>query len=294
MKPQRLTPGDTLFIAAPAGPFDRRKFLAGVAQLQKNGFRVRYRSDIFKRLNYLAGDDRRRLVEIQEALTDPRSKAVLFARGGYGCQRLLTRLPRRIRPKILVGSSDLTVILNDLWKRFGLPSFYGPMVAPHLGDPKNAARLKRALTDPDFFQKQILKAKKIIRPGKAQGVIAGGCLSLIASTLGTPGEIDTKGKILVLEDTHEEPYRIDRLLTQMDQSGKFRGVRGIVLGTFRLRKVLFPSSIERVVRDRLNFFSGPILWGVRFGHCPDPKIIPLGVKARIQGDRLLVTQKLWA
>jgi muramoyltetrapeptide carboxypeptidase len=118
----------------------------------------------------------------------------------------------------------------------------------------------------------------------------GGCLSLIVSTLGTPYEWDTKDSILFLEDTHEEPYAVDRMLTQLKQAGKFRGVRGIVLGTFRLRGVLFPNKIREVVLDCLRDFRGPILWGVRFGHCPDPLIIPFGVPGKIDGKRLLITK----
>lgn len=290
MKLIPLQKGDCIIVAAPAGPFDRSRFLKGVSLLKKAGFRVRYEPGIFSRKGYLAGDDSRRLREIKTALADPKAGALLFARGGYGCQRLVSHLGGRCRPKVVVGSSDLTVILIHLWKRFRLRSFYGPMVAPHLILPKNVERLRRALTDPLFHAKQRLVARKALRPGRASGRLIGGCLSLIASSLGTPWEIDTDGCILFLEDTHEEPYEVDRMLTQLEQAGKLKKIRGIVLGTFRQKKILFPASVEAVFREKFRRFHGPVLWGLRFGHCPDPLLIPFGGEGRIEGRRLILTR----
>lgn len=292
MRPHPAQPGDLIAIAAPAGPFDRRRFQRGVSLLKKAGFGVAFRSDIFARLPYLAGEDRRRARELSEALEAPFS-ALLFARGGYGCQRALPLLKAKISPKIVMGSSDLTAVLIHLWKKYRMPSYYGPMVAPHLTDPKTVARVARALTDPDFFDRQPLQAKAALRGGRARGRMAGGCLSLITATLGTPWEIDTKGCILFLEDTNEEPYAVDRLLTQLDQAGKLKGVKGIVLGTFKQKNVLFPASIRKVVAEKFKKFHGPVLWGVRFGHCKDPLILPFGGEGRIQGTRLVVTRGIF-
>lgn len=278
-------------IAAPASPFPATPFKRGVRLLQKQGFKVRYRKDIFANHRHLAGDDKRRLAELKEALTDTESQALLFARGGYGTQRLLPLLGKvRPAPKVIVGLSDLTVLLGFLWQKYSLPSLYGPLVAPHLENTKNTVRLGQALTQAKFFSKQRITAQEVLKNGSATGTLMGGCLSLIVSTLGTPYECDTKGSILFLEDTHEEPYAVDRMLTQLKQAGKFKGVRGIVLGTFRLRGVLFPNKIREVVLDCLRDFRGPILWGVRFGHCPDPLIIPFGVPGKIDGKRLLITK----
>lgn len=277
-------------IAAPAGPFDRGRFLRGVSLLKKAGFRVAYEKNIFSKKAYLAGDDTRRARELNRALADPKTGALLFARGGYGCQRILPLLRNRCSPKVVVGSSDLTVLLIHLWKRFGMRSYYGPMVAPHLILPKNVERLRRALTDSLFHAKQKLIAHKIIRPGKASGRLVGGCLSLLVSTLGTPWEIDTDNSILFFEDTHEEAYAIDRMLTQLEQAGKLKKIRGIVLGTFRQKKILFPAPVEAVFRKKFRHFRGPVLWGLRFGHCPDPLLIPFGGEGRIEGKRLILTR----
>jgi muramoyltetrapeptide carboxypeptidase len=296
LKPKPLKQGDLIAIAAPAGPFDRPRFLRGVNLLKKSKFKVTFRKGIFnrhRRLPYLAGEDLRRAQELNAWLADPRSKALLFARGGFGCQRILPLLKNRCLPKIVVGSSDLTVLLSHLWTKHRLPSLYGPMVAPHLILKKNVTRLSRALTDTNYFKKQKLVAKRILRPGNAEGRLVGGCLSLVISTLGTPWEIDTKESLLFLEDTNEESYAVDRMLTQLEQSGKLRGVRGIVFGTFRHGKTLFPSKVETVLQERFRTFRGPVLWGLRFGHCPNPLIIPFGGVGRIKGNQLLILKGIF-
>jgi len=293
-----LQPEDLIAVAAPAGRFEAARFRRGIERVRKNGFRVTYRRDIFSGTAFLAGTDSRRAVELKQYFQDSKSKALIFARGGYGCQRLLPLLSKTaFHPKVVVGSSDLTVLLNFIWKRFRRPTLYGPMVTPHLAPPttggRNARRLQAALMEKNFFDRQRLVGGQLLRPGKARGRIIGGCLSLVVSTLGTPYEIDTRGSIVFLEDTHEEPYAVDRLLTQLIQAGKLRGVRGIVLGTFRLGRRLFPTEVRAVCRERFSDFNGPVLWGVRFGHCPEPLIVPFGGMGRIAGKRLFIEKGLF-
>lgn len=293
MKLHPLKKGDWIAVAAPSGPFDRARFLKGVSLLKKAGFRVAYSSAIFQRhhrLPYLAGEDLKRAKALNHALRHPRYKAVLFARGGFGCQRLLPLLKGRIRPRVVVGLSDLTVLLNFLWQRHRLLTFYGPMVAPHLTSKERVRKLVQSLTEPKFSLRHPLRAKKILNRGTAEGTLVGGCLSLIVSTLGTPWEVKTDGSLLFLEDTHEEPYAVDRMLTQLEQAGKLRRVKGILLGTFRNGKTLFPHAIETVFRERLKGFRGPVLWGLRFGHCKDPLILPIGGKARIRENQVILTR----
>lgn len=292
-----LKKGDLIAIAAPAGPFERSDFLKGVSLIERVPFRVAYWKGIFSRsrlLPYLAGDDHRRSEELLHHLSDPESKALLIARGGFGTQRLLPLLPKKCEPKVVVGSSDLTVLLNCLWKKYGLPSYYGPMVAPHLYRRENASRLGRALTDPSFFKRQRLMAKEVIKPGKGEGTLIGGCLSLVVSTIGTPWEFETKGSLLFLEDTNESPYMVDRMLTQLEQAGKFKSVRGLILGTFRLGKTFFPPEILAVFRERFRDFPGPILWGMCFGHHPRPLLMPFGGRGRIEGRELIITQGIFS
>jgi muramoyltetrapeptide carboxypeptidase len=292
LKPTLLKKGDLVAVAAPGSPFDRERFRKGTSLLKKK-FKLVWTKNIFSRENYLAGNDRRRAAELNRFLKDPKIKALLFARGGYGCQRLLPFLKGSVSPKVVIGSSDLTAILNYLWKKFRLVTFYGPMVAPHFTNPKNVARLTELLTDPNYLSKQKLPAKKILHPGKAQGTLVGGCLSLIVAGLGTPWEMETEGKLLFLEDINEEPYKIDRLLTQLEQAGKFRGVKGIVFGTFKMGEDLFPAAIESVIREKLKNFKRPILWGMNFGHCKDPLFIPFGGQGKIVGKRLVITRGIF-
>jgi len=293
LKPLPLKKGSLISIAAPAGPFDRSRFRRGIALLKKAGFRVAFDRGIFSEKAYLAGDDNRRARELDRALSDSQSCAVLMARGGYGCQRVIPLLAKKPSPKIVVGSSDLTAVLIHLWKKYRLPSYYGPMVAPHFINQKNVSRLRRALTDPDFHRKQRLIARKILKPGRASGRLVGGCLSLLTATIGTPLELDTDNAILFLEDTNEEAYAVDRMLTQMEQAGKLKKVRGLVLGTFRQKKTLFPRAIEAVFSERFKNRSIPILWGVRFGHCLEPLFLPFGGEGHIRGNELVITKGIF-
>lgn len=279
-------------IAAPAGPFGRGRFLRAVRNLERFGFRVSYRRDIFTQNGYLAGSDQRRARELNAMLVDPTISALLFARGGFGTQRLLPQL-KKIHPKVVIGSSDLTCLLVALWQRWRLPSLYGPMVAPHLGDPLAARRLARILTHRAALTSAPLVASKVLKGGRAAGRLVGGCLSLLVSMVGTPDEPDTHGAILFLEDTDEPPYAVDRLLTQWEQAGKWRGVRGVVLGTFCLRGRLFPREVEAVFRKRLASIPGPVLWGVRFGHCQRPVTLPFGGWGRVVGRRLWIEKGIF-
>ncbi|MBI2982488.1 MAG: LD-carboxypeptidase [Deltaproteobacteria bacterium] len=287
-----LKEGSCIGIAAPAGPVSKPRFLRGVRNLERAGFSVTYGRDIFSQNRYLAGNDARRSRELAQLLNDPKIDALLFARGGYGTQRILPML-KKVRPKIVVGFSDLTVLLAALWEKWKIPSLYGPMVATQLREPKVVSRLTRVLSEDNRLEKQPLKAQKVLRPGKTKGRLLGGCLTLVASLLGTPYEINTRGSILFLEDVDEPPHAVDRMMTQLEQAGKLRGVRGIVLGTFRLKNKHFPNEIEKVLRDRLSRFKGPVLWGVRFGHCPDPAIIPYGGIGRIEGGRLIIEKGIF-
>ncbi|MBI2082529.1 MAG: LD-carboxypeptidase [Deltaproteobacteria bacterium] len=287
-----LKKGSCIGIAAPAGPISRPRFLRGVRNLKRAGFSVSYSRGIFSQNGYLAGDDDRRSRELGKLLNDPRTDAILFARGGYGTQRLLPFL-KKTRPKIVVGFSDLTVLLATLWKRWGIPTLYGPMVATQLTKKRVVTRLKKALSDPRWFQMHPFSARKTFRGGRATGRLLGGCLTLFVSLIGTPYDVDTTGSILFLEDVDEPPYVVDRMMTQLEQAGKLKGVRGIILGTFRLKKKLFPSEIEKVFRERLRNFKGPVLWGTRFGHCSNPEMVPFGGVGRIQGKKLIIEKGIF-
>ncbi len=299
IKPPPLRTGDTIGIAAPASPFDPDAFFAGVKVLEEWGYNVMYRKDIFQHQRYLAGDDQRRAEELEQFFTDKNVKAVFCARGGYGSARIISRLSSsfiRKHPKIFIGYSDMTSLLSFLQYRCQLVVFHGPVVARDLAFP-GQERTRRSLEDilggksqPDPIREP---GMKVLKEGTAEGVLTGGCLSVVVSSLGTPAEPDTNGTILFLEDTGEKPYQIDRMLTQLRLSGKLDGVAGIVFGTME-ECLVGPNEsygVEGVISEVLNDLSIPILYGLPSGHCPDPLVLPFGVKAAIREGALWILEQ---
>lgn len=284
-KPTALKKGDTIGIAASSSPFDKDAFKQGTDLLASLGFKVYFRDDIFDKNTYLAGYDERRADELRELFNQESIGAILFARGGYGMTRVLPFLQKnnfKPKPKIILGYSDITPLLTYLLQDHGLNSFYGPVVAKDLNMTMNALtreHLYHALTCTTPLGSLQFRDAKCIRRGECEGVFVGGCLSLITATLGTNYELDTKNKILFLEDTNEKPYAIDRMLTQLVQAGKLKGVKGILFGTF------YPGNdsehYRQTISDVLKDFSGPILFNFPAGHGPVKITLPLGIKARL-------------
>ena len=286
-------------VIAPASPFSEEALAAGVAVLEGWGLRVRMRDDIGEaRCAYLAGSPRRRADEIHEAFDDDEAAAVIAVRGGYGVTTVLPLLdPGRIaqHPKILVGCSDLTALLNFAVAA-GVTAIHGPMVGG-LGrgdDDAGAQRLRAMLTGsarPAPMASALADPHAwCVCPGSARGRSVGGSLSLLAATCGTPWQVDTAGAVLFLEDVGERPYRIDRLLTQLEQAGLFDDVAAVVFGdmvgcdepeggpTWR-------DPVDRVMRRR----SVPVLAGLPFGHGSPNLAVPLGVDTQVDAGGGTVT-----
>jgi muramoyltetrapeptide carboxypeptidase len=298
-KPRALPLSGTIGIVAPAGPIDPERLEAGVSLLEKAGFRVKRRDDVCMRQGYLAGDDTRRAAELMEMFECPAVDAIVCARGGYGTQRLLSRLdPRRIREaaKPLVGFSDITTLHLWLRRMAGLVSFHGPMLerGGGLSRPEFESLLA-ALTGRDSGDR-VLQGESG-RGGVVEGRLVGGNLSLLAASLGTPWEIDTRGAILLFEEVHEEPYRIDRLLGQLAAAGKLSAVVGIGVGSLEgcvptarpidpeLHGSASGPSARGVIAELLAPLSVPVAFGLPFGHAPPNLAWPLGVRASLDGKR---------
>ncbi|MFO1462826.1 MAG: LD-carboxypeptidase [bacterium] len=285
-----LRPGDTIGVAAPASCFDREAFLQGVARLEALGFRVRYREDIFSKKRFLAGDDARRFAELKEWLLDDRVRAIFTARGGYGSMRLLPlleSLPNDLPPKILMGYSDITSLLNFAQQRWGWVTFQGPVVAKDIGErmaPPGQASLLRSLCDPAPLGALQPEGLVTLHPGRAEGRLLGGCLSLIVCSLGTPYQLKTEGGILYLEDVGEKLYSIDRMLTHLRLAGLLQGVRGIVFGPLKDAHDQ-PSVIMDLLLDLLADLQVPIVFGFPSGHIEDSWTIPFGVRVTLDADR---------
>lgn len=275
--PPPLAPGDHVALVAPSGPFERAAFEQGVALLTERGYVCRYDEGIFARDGYLAGDDARRERELLAALADPRVKAIIAARGGFGATRLLPRLSVdavRAAGKALVGFSDITA-LHALWARAGLASLHAAMVAKVGGlEPPLQQRWLLAL---EGQRVPALEGLSTLVPGTVEGRLVGGNLAVLAALVGTPFAPPLDDAVLFLEDVGERPYRIDRMLTTLTHAGWFERVRGVAFGAFCEAA---PGSDGVTARDVLvrkaEALGLPCVADVPAGHVDDNHELPLG------------------
>ncbi len=289
VKPRAIEPGATLGIAAPGGPVDPDLLEAGCDALRTAGFRVTRRDDVVTRHGYLAGDDARRTAELRELIADPDVDAILCARGGYGCDRILGALdPLAVRTarKPLVGYSDITALL--LWQQrcAGLAGFHGPML-DRGGDiePESLRSLVEHLTGTGPVP-EVLPGRAG-RPGTGAGRLVGGNLVLLAASIGTAWEVDTRGAILLIEEVGERPYRIDRMLQQLRGAGKLDRIVGMGAGDLSTcTDERYPQpAAEQVLEEMAAALNVPLVTGLPFGHCERNRTWPVGARATIDGDR---------
>jgi muramoyltetrapeptide carboxypeptidase len=292
-KPAPLRRGDVIGVVAPAGAVDELRLHAGVQVLENAGFRVRVAPSALKESGYLAGTDSERVADVHAMLHDPEVKAIVAARGGYGAGRLLPLMDpasARQHPKIFVGHSDLTFLLNDFVQRAELVAFHGPMVAGLPQHPEATENLLAMLRGDRVGWHA--PAEAVIQPGMAEGLLVGGCLSAMVSMLGTPYAVETRGRLLFLEDVNEKPFRIDRMLTQLRQAGALDAVAGVIFGEM---SGCSAAPDERVsVRDVITeAFAGaryPVAFGLPSGHGLGTVTLPLGIRARLAGERLTLLE----
>ena len=284
-KPRALKEGDLIGISAASSPFEPDLFAAGIEAIRGMGFAVRHREDLFHQQRYLAGSDARRAEELTELIEDDEVAAILFARGGYGCQRMIPRLDaKRLQrhQKPVVGFSDVTALLGFLRQSAGFPTFYGPVVT-QLGrgpDAGTAAALKAALTSKGPLGAVGGNGARVLKAGEAEGPLVGGCLSLIATSIGTPYELRLDGAILFIEDVGEKVYALDRMLTQLINAGMLRRARGIVVGSL----APLPNEahdLSEMLSDVLRDFAGPVVTDFPAGHTQRFVTLPLGVPTRV-------------
>ncbi len=290
LRPPALLPGDTVGIIAPASGFRRDEFDAGCAELVRLGYKPYYLPSIFEREGYFAGSLRRRIDEFHEMFTRPEVKAILCARGGYGCNYLLPHIDLNLirgNSKIFAGCSDITTLLTYLSDATGLVTFHAPMVA---GDfARSGGYNQRSWTDAvSRGESEMNFSADEVAPlveGTAEGTLYGGCLSLLCASLGTPYEVRTAGTILFLEDRAERPYRIDRMLMQLKLAGKFEDVRGIVFGEMIDcdEQGAHDLTAQKVIARILAELNIPIAFGLKSGHVSgDARTLPFGVPAALR------------
>jgi muramoyltetrapeptide carboxypeptidase len=286
-KPRALRAGATLGIAAPGGPVDPARLETGESLLRGAGFRTVRRGDLLARHGYLAGHDARRAKEFMDLVADPHVDGIVCARGGYGCDRILRALDAekvRAAAKPLVGYSDITALL--LWQRrcAGLIGFHGPMLDRGANvDPAALASLVAQLKG-EAELPLVLRGTGRGGP-RAQGRLVGGSLTLVAASIGTAWEVDTRGAILLLEDRGEPPYRIDRMLQQLSGAGKLEGVAGIGTGDFSsCVDDRYPTTtVEMVIEEVVRPLGVPLITELPFGHVRANFAWPVGGRATIDG-----------
>jgi muramoyltetrapeptide carboxypeptidase len=287
VRPTALRPGDTVGIIAPAGVIEPDPLEAGCAWLMRKGLQPFYLPSILDRDMYFAGSSRRRLDEFHEMFSRSEVKGIICARGGYGCNYLLPNLDLnlvRANPKVFCGCSDVTSLLTYLCDHAGVITFHGPMlnvdVRPDGVDEDSWAA---AFMSGEAYQRAFGDEVQVLVPGSAEGMLYGGCLSILCASLGTPYEIDTRGTILFLEDLAEPAFRIDRMLMQLKLAGKFEDVRGIIFGEMlNCARSVQDYTLQQVVLRVVGDLGIPIAYGLRSGHVSrDAFTLPFGVNVQV-------------
>jgi len=287
IKGQCLLPNQSVGIIAPASPFKQSEILEGVKLLKSFPLKIRQGEHIFDRMNYLAGSDNDRVSDLHQMFSDPEVKAIFCARGGYGSARLLNDIDFdliRKNPKIIVGFSDLTALLLAIFNKSGLITIHGPTLAdlPKSINWEHLSRLIARSHRPQIFFKQ----GRIINKGKARGILLGGNLSTICSLLDTPFLPSFEGVILFLEEKGESPYKLDRMLTQLQLSGRLDRLSALVIG--EIEDCGEMEIINSMLQERLGRLPIPVVAGLPVGHGNENISLPLGLPAVLDTERMLL------
>ncbi|MEO8195175.1 MAG: LD-carboxypeptidase [Thermoanaerobaculia bacterium] len=286
--PPAVRPGDRVGVAALSGPVDPERLARGMEELARLGFLPVPARNLAATSGLFAGDDRERAAAFHELADDPGISAIFFARGGHGLLRVLPLLDwdrLAARPRAYVGYSDLTPFLLNVVERLGRVAFHGPMVAAEMARGLSAEESRSLLDALAGEVRQELALTQVIAGFEpAEGRLLGGCLSLLASTIGTPFATPLANSVLLLEDVHEPLYRVDRMLTQLYLSGSLNSIRAMVLGT-SIFPVLDEAAAARI-RERTG--ETTLGLGLATGHTTPNFTLPLGCFARIDANRSLL------
>jgi muramoyltetrapeptide carboxypeptidase len=293
-RPPAIGRGARVAVVAPASPFAREDFDAGVAEIARLGFEPVVDERVFARERYVSGPAALRAQHLTDAWRDPSIDAIICARGGYGSVQVLPLLDPAVfrdRPKIFIGYSDVTTLLTWLTQAAGLVVFHGPMLAGRLSHGTaryDEASLRAAVSSSEPLGPLTSDTLEVVRPGEASGLLVGGTLTQLAASLGTPFAFDPPaGHVLFLDEVNERPYRVDRMLMQLLLSGIVSRAGAIVFN--ELPNCDEPDGGVRAIdaiRDVLQDFPGPILTGFPSGHTPGAAMtLPFGVRATVIAPR---------
>lgn len=298
LKGKKLQFGDTIGFIAPSGAVRTEGAIErAVQETERMGFRVKLGESAGQKYGYLSGTDEVRARDINTMFTDDEVDAIICLRGGYGATRILDRIDYdviRKNPKVFMGFSDVTALHIAFLEKCGLATIHGPMATSNWAskplDPFSLEAMYRivmhaapagVLPNPPEY------ARHAVQGGRAEGLLVGGNLSLITASLGTPWEINTKDRILFIEEVGERTYSVDRMLTQLRLAGKFDDCAGIVFGDFADCPVEYPAfglTLEEIIRDVVVPCGKPIMTGLRCGHCTPTLTLPMGVHCLLDAD----------
>jgi muramoyltetrapeptide carboxypeptidase len=306
IKPPVLKKGDKVGMVAPASnAYEAEEIVIAKETMEQYGFEVELSKHIDAQYGYLAGTDQQRAEDVNTMFRRSDIKGIMTFAGGYGCSRILPLLDYaaiRRNPKVIIGHSDITALLLGIHSQTGLITFHGSSGLTGVGEYAIASFKNTIMTTKNIGQ--VAKPPNVnrnnrlitIRAGKATGQLIGGNLTLVTNLLGTPYEPDTRGKILFLEDIGEEPYRIDRMLTQLWLAGKFDQAAGIALGHFvdcvpkEYQASFYQTlSLEHILRDRFSGLGKPTLYNLMFGHVTENAVLPIGAIATLDATAKTLT-----
>lgn len=296
--PDYLSKGDTIGIVCPSGFLQADKAATCIRVLKEWGYKVKVGKTLGNQFHYFAGTDEERRQDLQEMLDNPEIKAILCGRGGYGMSRIIDSLnftKFRKSPKWIIGYSDITLLHAHLYTKFNIASFHSPMAAAfNDGEYANEyiQTLRKGLKGNRLSYKS--SGHSFNRPGKASGELIGGNLSLVAHMIGSASAYQTKGKILFLEDVGEYIYNIDRMLIQLERSGMFNQLAGLIIGGFTEMKdtlVPFGATVEEIIQERIAKYSFPVCFGFPVSHATENYPLKVGVKHELVVGNKVVTLK---
>ncbi|RWR13977.1 LD-carboxypeptidase [Siminovitchia fortis] len=290
IKPFRLQERDTVAVIAPASPPNLDNLERGIEFLQGLGLNVIRGKSLTNINGYLAGTDEERLQDLHEAFLDPEVKAIICACGGYGTGRIAATIDYemiRHHPKIFWGYSDITFLHTAIRQEAGLVTFHGPMLGSDIGKedthPLSKKCFQQIFQPTEWSYTEDISPLEVLVEGKADGPLVGGNLSLLVSTLGTKFEIDTKDKLLLIEDVNEEPRAVDRMLNQLYMAGKLDDASGMVIGDFAdcIPKRDLSLALHEVIDHYVKLANKPAMKDFQMGHCNPQIAVPLGVQATL-------------
>ncbi|SES40200.1 LD-carboxypeptidase [Psychrobacillus sp. OK032] len=299
IRPKRLRQGDTIGIIAPSSPPNLEQLKHSLTFLEELGLSYKMGKSVGNVYGYLAGTDEERLVDLHEMFADSDIAGIICAGGGYGSARYTDKIDFQLMnecPKIFWGYSDITFLHTSMNIYSDIVTFHGPMLASDVGKDTFSDFSKKMFQQ--LFEPMELHYTAAISPleslsaGVARGELTGGNLSLLASGIGTKYEVDTKGKLLLIEDIGEEPYRVDGMLNQLRQAGKLEEAAGFVIGDFKdaePKKRPISLSLDEVLDHYIGQLGKPAVKGFKIGHCEPHFAVPLGAEAVLDADSLTLT-----